>query len=112
MVTLGYVPSKGDIVWLNFTPQAGQEQRGCRPALVVSSQIYNRNGLMLACPITSKVKNYPFEVPLKVEHIEGAVLADHVKNQDWRVREVKFIARASKEVLQETQQIIALLLAK
>ncbi len=112
MVAGNYIPRKGDIVWLNFTPQAGSEQRGHRPALVVSSTDYNRSGLMLACPITSKVRGYPFEIPVKAGKIEGAVLADHVKNQDWRAREVQYITKAPAGALKATQQIIALLLTQ
>ena len=107
-----YIPQKGDIVWLNFSPQSGRKQRGHRPALVVSSGLYNRTGLMLACPVTSKVKGYPFEVIVKAGSIDGCVLADHVKNQDWQARDVEYILKAPEEVLQKTLQIIAALLVK
>jgi mRNA interferase MazF len=107
-----YTPEKGDIVWLDFTPQAGREQRGRRPALVVSATAYNRTGLMLACPITSKVKGYPFEVPLSAPPIHGCVLSDHVKNQDWKARDAEFITKAPDHVLKSVQQIIAALLIK
>jgi mRNA interferase MazF len=86
-VTSGYVPSRGDIVWLELDPQSGHEQ-GRRPALVVSPRSYNgRVGLALFCPITSRVKGYPFEVMLP-EHArtQGVVLSDQVKSLDWRVR--------------------------
>jgi mRNA interferase MazF len=105
-----YVPQKGDLVWLNFSPQSGREQRGRRPALVVSSDIYNRTGLMLACPITSKIKGYPFEVIIQSGSTQGSVLADHVKNQDWKTRHAEYIAKAPSAVLNRTQQIIAALL--
>lgn len=105
-----YVPQKGDLVWLNFSPQSGKEQRGRRPALVVSSGVYNRTGLMLACPITSKIKGYPFEVAIQQAPIDGCVLADHVKNQDWKTRNAEYIAKAPAVVLNRTQQIIAALL--
>lgn len=108
-----YVPEKGDIIWINFTPQAGKEQAGHRPALVISSSIYNRSGLMLVCPITSKVKGYPFEVPITIKNgIDGAVLADHVKNQDWRIRGAKFYSKANPDCLYKVQAIIAALLLK
>lgn len=107
-----YIPQKGDIVWLNFSPQSGREQKGRRPALVVSSGVYNRIGLMLACPITSQVKSYPFEVAIHAGPIHGCILADHVKNQDWRAREVKFVAKAPEAVLEQTQKIIAALLTQ
>jgi len=110
--TKKYVPQKGDIVWLDFSPQAGREQRGRRPALVVSSNTYNKTGLMLACPITSKIKGYPFEISVKAGIVEGVVLADHIKNQDWNARNAKYIAKTSSETLKKVQNIIAALLLK
>src|SRR6185503_8666919 len=75
-----YVPKRGDLVWINFTPQAGHEQGGRRPALVVSDSSYNKSaGLALLCPVTSRVKGYPFEVELPANsRITGVVLADHI----------------------------------
>ena len=79
-----YVPDRGDVVWLHFTPQAGHEQAGHRPALVLSPASYNRrSGLMLCCPITSRVKGYPFEVALGGgQELAGVILADQVKSLD------------------------------
>ena len=96
-----YVPDRGDVVWLQFTPQAGHEQAGHRPALVLSPASYNRrSGLMLCCPITSRVKGYPFEVALpEGSGVIGVVLADQLKSLDWRARKAKLIAPASAEVL-------------
>lgn len=105
-----YLPRKGDVVWLDFSPQAGREQKGRGPGLVVSSIKYNKIGLMLVCPITSKVKGYPFEVEIKAGRIQGCVLADHVKNQDWRERKAEFAAKAPADVLKTTHRIIAALL--
>ena len=98
-----YVPGRGDIVWLQFNPQAGHEQAGHRPALVVSPKAYNQKvGLALFCPITSQVKGYPFEVLLpKASKASGAVLSDQIKSLDWRVREAKRFARAPREVIRE-----------
>lgn len=91
MVGGGYVPERGDVVWLNFDPQQGQEQAGRRPALVLSDSRYNRlTGRGVFCPITSKVKGYPFEVPVTAGGISGVVLADHVKNLDWRARRAEY----------------------
>lgn len=104
-----YIPQKGDIVWLNFCPQAGHEQKGRRPALVISSNAYNKKGLMIACPITSKVKGYPFEVKISGVKIQGAVLADHVKNQDWRAREAEFIEKADQASIVKVQKLITAL---
>ena len=96
-----YVPDRGDLVWLEFTPQAGSEQRGRRPALVLSPKIYNgKVGLALFCPITSKIKGYPFEVELPDgTAVSGVVLSDQLKSLDWRSRKVKFIQRVSSDVM-------------
>jgi mRNA interferase MazF len=106
-----YVPERGDIVWLQFDPQAGHEQAGHRPALVVSPREYNRKvGLALFCPITSRVKGYPFEVPLPEDgKARGAVLSDQLKSLDWRARKASRFDRASEAVVQEvTARILAL----
>jgi mRNA interferase MazF len=89
------VPRRGDIVWLSFTPQAGHEQAGRRPALVLSPSAYNSKvGLALCCPITSRVKGYPFEVAVpKGLAVGGVVLADQVKSLDWRARRAEFVDR-------------------
>lgn len=80
----GYTPDAGDIVWLDFDPQAGHEQAGHRPAVVLSPATYNgRIGLMLCCPMTTKIKGYPFEVIIQGNR-ESAVLSDQVKSLDWR----------------------------
>ncbi len=83
-----WTPDAGDLVWLTFDPQAGREQAGRRPALVLSPASYNRrSGLAIMCPITSRIKGYPFEVELpQGPGVSGAVLADHVKSLDWRIR--------------------------
>ncbi len=101
-MTRRYIPSAGDIVWLEFNPQAGH-----RPALVVSPLSYNqKTGLMLCCPMTTKVKGYPFEVKEKT----GAILADQVKNLDWLARKAKYKGKVTPTVLQETRQKLAALL--
>jgi len=99
-----YVPERGDIVWLHFTPQAGHEQAGHRPALVISPRSYNRRiGLALFCPVTSHVKGYPFEVALPPGlEAKGAILSDQVKSLDWRVRKAKRVCTVPDEVLEET----------
>ena len=83
-----YVPEAGDIVWLHFTPQAGHEQAGHRPAVVISPARYNRIGLMLCCPMTTKVKGYPFEVAV-AGAMPSVVLSDQVKSLDWRARRAR-----------------------
>lgn len=108
---MSYVPDRGDIVWLNFTPQAGHEQRGTRLALIISPKIYNKKtNLALCCPITSNVKGYPFEVVVKGKKIDGVILSDHLKNLDWRAREIKFIEKASGVVLTECIEKISTLI--
>ena len=99
-----YVPDRGDIVWLQFNPQAGHEQAGHRPALVLSPASYNRrSGLMLCCPMTSQRKGYPFEVVIADEtDRDSVVLADQVKSLDWKVRKAVKKGTASIEVIAET----------
>jgi len=103
-----YVPDRGDIVWLNFTPQSGHEQRGKRPALVLSPKIYNqKTSLCLCLPITSKIKGYPFEVALPEGlNIQGVVLSDQVKNMDFTAREAIFICHAPQRVVEKVQKNI------
>lgn len=98
-----YAPERGDVVWLSFTPQAGHEQAGRRPALIVSPRAYNQKvGLATCCPITSQVKRYPFEVSLgSAGRTRGAVLADQVKSLDWRARKAEFIEVAPSDVISE-----------
>ncbi|MFN9990207.1 MAG: endoribonuclease MazF [Cyanobacteriota bacterium] len=98
---LSYVPDRGDLVWLEFTPQVGSEQRGRRPALVLSPKIYNgKVGLALFCPVTSKIQGYPFEVRLpEGSAVSGVVLSDQLKSLDWRSRKAKFIEKTSSDVL-------------
>jgi mRNA interferase MazF len=112
VVAKAYVPDAGDLVWLTFDPQAGHEQRGRRPALILSPRIYNAKArLAVACPITSQVKGYPFEVALPTGGaITGVVLADHVKNLDWQARKVVFEAKAGADVVTEVRERLRALL--
>ena len=98
-----YIPEHGDIVWLQFNPQAGHEQSGIRPALVISPKSYNSKvGLALFCPITTKIKGYPFEVDIPAKSkASGTILSDQIKSLDWRVRNAKKIERVPDEVIQE-----------
>jgi len=95
-----YVPEAGDIVWLHFDPQAGHEQAGHRPAVVVSPAIYNKIGLMLCCPMTTKIKGYPFEVAISGAK-PSAVLSDQVKSLDWKVRKAKLKGNVTALELEE-----------
>lgn len=111
MGTRPYVPEAGDIVWLEFDPQAGHEQAGHRPALVLSPAAYNiKKGLMVCCPLSTKVKGYPFEVLTKVDGQEGVALSDQVKSLDWRVRKAKKKGTVPEEVLQDVRAKIKALL--
>jgi mRNA interferase MazF len=105
-----YVPQAGDIVWLNFTPQAGHEQAGYRPALVLSPAAYNdKTSLMICCPMTTQIKNYPFEV-LIAGTPANVALADQVKSLDWRVRKAIRKGTVSAEELAEVRaKILALI---
>jgi mRNA interferase MazF len=107
-----YVPEAGDLVWLTFDPQAGREQAGRRPALVLSPSAYNRkSGLALVCPVTSRVKGYPFEVRLPEGlAVGGVILADHLKSVDWRERRAAFIAAVPEQIVAEALDRLAPLL--
>ena len=91
---MAYVPKRGDAIWINFNPQAGHEQAGRRPAIVLSPQSYNgKVGLCLLCPITNQVKGYPFEVLIPAGlGVTGVVLSDQAKSLDWRVRNAEFVS--------------------
>ena len=99
---MAYAPEAGDVVWLSFDPQSGHEQAGHRPALVLSPASYNRIGLMLCCPMTTRVKGYPFEVPIAPEDSSdppSVVLSDQVKSLDWRARRARRRGRVTKAEL-------------
>lgn len=95
-----YVPDTGEVVWLEFDPQAGHEQAGHRPALVLSPAGYNgKTGLMVCCPISTKIKGHPFEVVTQLDGIDCAVLSDQVKSLDWKIRRAKKKAVVSEDIL-------------
>ena len=105
-----YVPHMGDIVWLQFDPQAGHEQAGHRPALVLSPAAYNaKRGMMICCPMTSRIKGYVFEVVVS-RSPPSVVLADQIKNLDWRARGAVRKSAVSQVVLAEVQARIKALL--
>ena len=105
-----YVPKAGDIVWLNFTPQAGHEQAGHRPALVLSPAAYNdKTSLMICCPMTTQIKNYPFEVIIAGTQV-NVVLADQVKSLDWRSRKARQKGAVSAEELADVRAEILTLI--
>ena len=107
-----YIPNRGDLVWINFNPQSGHAQAGRRPALVLSPSSYNSKiGLTILCPITSKIKGYPFEVSLPPKiSIRGVVLSDQVKSMDWKSREIEFICTLDEHSVEEVLQRLRTLL--
>ena len=108
-----YVPQRGDIVWVSLNPQAGHEQAGRRPAVVVSPQNYNgKVGLAILCPITNQIKGYPFEVLIPDGlPVEGAILSDQIKSLDWRARNAELICTLPTEVISEVLQKLSTLLS-
>lgn len=103
MVAKAYVPDRGDIIWLDFYPQRGHEQSGRRPAITISPMAYNKRvGLGLFCPITSRKKGYPFEVPVEGSEVDGVILSDQVKSFDWRKRRITFIEKAPENAITDT----------
>ncbi len=109
-----YVPRCGDMVWITLNPQAGHEQTGHRPALVLSPESYNgKIGLAIFCPITSQIKGYPFEVLIPEGlPVAGAILSDQVKSLDWRARNAELICILSAETISEVLQKLGTLLSQ
>ena len=102
-----YVPARGDAVWITFNPQAGHEQAGRRPALVLSPSSYNgKVGLAILCPITSQIKGYPFEVTIPSgSKLGGVILADQVKSLDWRFRKAEFICKSDADASRRLREV-------
>lgn len=109
----GFIPKRGHIVWIDFDPQSGHEQAGRRPALVISPASYNEKiGLSLLCPITSKVKGYPFEVAIpKGLIVSGVILADQLKSLDWKSRDAEFACDTPREVVNLVLEKLSTLLS-
>lgn len=106
-----YLPQAGDVVWLDFDPQAGREQAKRRPALVVTERSYNQaSGLVIVCPLTSHRKPYPFALPINIDKIEGAVLVDHVKSMDWAARKAAFHSKCDPALLAKVRAYLGVLL--
>ena len=104
MGRVNYIPERGDIIWLDFDQQTGREIKKRRPALVVSPKIYNRRtGLAMVCAITSKIKNYPFEVPIEIKGKKSAILCDHIHCYDYSQRNADFIKNESEEIIAKVQ---------
>jgi len=107
---MSYIPERGDIIWLEFDPQKGHEQKGRRPGIVLSKKEYNqKSNLAIICPITSKIKDYPFEVRIN-SIIQGVILSDQIRSIDWKSRNAAFIEKIPEEILKEILENIDLLL--
>ncbi len=107
-----YIPDEGDIVWLDFDPQTGHEQSGNRPALVLSIKAYNeKQGLMLCCPMTTKIKGHPWEVHI-ASSTGSAVLSDQIKSLDWRQSNAQFKGKATNEELVRVRKLAKALIGK
>ena len=111
-MTKDYVPNRGDVVWMDMNPQAGHEQSGRRPAVVLSPYSYNAKvGLALLTPVTNQIKGYPFEVDIpEGNEVTGAILSDQVKSLDWRVRKAEFFCRIPESATSEILTKLAALL--
>ncbi len=106
-----YVPRDGDLIWIDFDPQAGHEQAKRRPALVVTDQSYNRaSGLAVVCPLTSQRKPYPFALPITFDKVDGAILVDQLKSLDWAARRAAFHSKADAALGKKVRSYIAVLL--
>ncbi len=112
MIVREYVPDAGDLITLEYAPQAGLEQAGRRPAVVLSPRSYNeKTGLAVVCPVTSHAKGYPFEVPVPPgQLVKGVILSDHLKNLDWRRRQAQKAGRIPASLLAQVRDRVAALL--
>jgi mRNA interferase MazF len=107
-----YVPEAGDVVWLEFDPQAGREQAGRRPAVVLTPEGYNKKtNLLVCCPLTTQIKGYPFEVLVEIDGVQSAILSDQVKSLDWKVRKAKYKNTVNPESLTEVRAKVKSLLS-
>ena len=106
-----FVPDVGDVLWMRLSPTPGHEQSGHRPVLTITPVAYNaKRGLLICCPITSRVGGYPFEVAIETDGISGVVIADQVKSVDWQARGARLAGRASVEVTLEVRAKLGALL--
>ena len=107
-----YIPEQGDIVALNFDPQSGHEQKGRRPAIIVSNKVFNKHlGLAFACPITNTKRDFPFHVKVESENITGYIMAEQMKSIDYKSRKIKFIEKADEKTINHVLGIVDGILA-
>lgn len=97
-----YIPQKGDLVILSFDPSSGHEQKGRRPALVISNEVFNKAlGLAIACPITNTDRNFPFHVKLEAQNLKGFIMTEQIKSIDFNARQVKFVEKVDEDTLNQ-----------
>ena len=102
-----YIPEQGDIVVLTFDPQSGHEQKGRRPAVIISNKVFNKHlGLAYACPITNSKRDFPFHVEVGSEQITGFIMVEQMKSIDYKSRKIKFIEKANQETINEILSIV------
>lgn len=108
-----YIPDQGDIVTLDFDPQSGHEQKGRRPAVIVSNKIFNsRLGLAFACPITSTRRGFPFHIEISTSKISGFIMTEQMKSIDYNAREIKFVEKIDSEIFDDAISIIESIIGK
>ncbi len=109
----GYIPKLGDLVILTFDPQAGHEQKGRRPALIISNEVFNKHlGLAIACPITNTDRDYPFHVKLESKNLSGFIMTEQIKSIDYNARKVKFVESVDEKILNEVLGIVGSIIGK
>ena len=102
-----YIPEQGDIVALSFDPQSGHEQKGRRPAIIISNKVFNQHlGLAFACPITNTKRDFPFHIEVESENITGFIMAEQLKSIDYNSRNIKFIEKADQKTVNKILGII------
>jgi len=102
-----YIPQQGDIVILSFDPQSGHEQKGRRPAIIISNKTFNQHvGLAFACPITNTKRDFPFHIPVESQQITGYIMGEQMKSIDYKTREIKFIEKANQKTINQILGII------
>lgn len=102
-----YIPEQGDIVALSFDPQSGHEQKGRRPALIISNKVFNQHlGLAFACPITNTKRDFPFHIEVISENITGFIMTEHLKSIDYNTRNIKFIEKANQKTINQVLGIV------
>ena len=102
-----YIPELGDIVALTFDPQSGHEQKGRRPAIIISNKVFNQHlGLAFACPITNTKRDFPFHVEVDSKQLTGFIMVEQMKSIDYKSRKIKFIEKAKQEIIDEVLSIV------